>query len=205
MGHAEVVAETAELCGYSIAGFIDGVHPERQGMWFHGARIISEEEFLRSNPDRTVPLIPGFGDCRGRWNIGERLRRNGIHFLSIIHPSAVISPSARIGTGCFIGACSVVDAGCEVGDFSIINHHACLCHGSRIGRAVHICPASAVAGNAFIGDRCWIGLGSRVIEKISIADDVLVGAGAVVIRNLPSGVLACGVPATIRNREHDSI
>lgn len=52
-----------------------------------------------------------------------------------------------------------------------------------------------------VGENVWLGAGVIVCPGVSIGDDTVVGAGAVVTRDLPAGVVAVGVPARVaRNR-----
>ena len=73
---------------------------------------------------------------------------------------------------------------------------------NQLGDGVHICPGAHLAGEVSVGSRSWIGIGSSVIQQVHIGSDVIVGAGAVVLRDLPNNVTAAGVPARIIARSH---
>jgi acetyltransferase EpsM len=84
-----------------------------------------------------------------------------------------------------------------VGDSVIINTNSVVEHECEIEDGVHVCPAAALGGRARVGRRAFIGLGARIIPCISIGEGATIGAGAVVIRDVPGGATAVGVPARV--------
>ena len=68
-----------------------------------------------------------------------------------------------------------------------------------VGNYAHICPHASLSGNTQVGDSSTIGTGARVIPCITIGENCLIGAGAVVTRSVPNNKKAYGVPAKIVN------
>jgi UDP-3-O-[3-hydroxymyristoyl] glucosamine N-acyltransferase len=68
-------------------------------------------------------------------------------------------------------------------------------HDTELGDYVNLNPGAVVAGNVRIGAGCYIGAGATIIDRISIADEVTVGAGGVVAANIDSPGMYVGVPA----------
>ena len=66
-----------------------------------------------------------------------------------------------------------------------------------IGAYAHICPRVALAGNVMVGDRVQIGIGSCVIQGLSIGAGSIVGAGSVVVKNTAANVVTFGSPAQV--------
>ena len=190
-GHAKVVAAACRLRNYWIGGFIED-NSFRTGTEFCGSRILS-----RTDLPEGATVVIAFGNCQRRCEVGNELQRSGFSLPTIIHPAACVAEDAVIGIGCFIGAFANLDPGCRIGDFCIINNSAIVCHDSELDSGCHICPGTAIAGGVHIGARAWIGLGSRVIEKKTIGEGSLVGAGSVVVTSLPQRTLAYGVPAKV--------
>ncbi len=148
---------------------------------------------------------------------------------SIIHPLAAIDRNVRIGRRCFIGKATISTLGgrgrIEIGDGSLI-YSGCdlFCHqhsAIRIGKNVLFTrQAGAVtAGHIFgdpgatiisqgirtaditIEDDCWIGYRAIILPGVRIGRGTVVGAGAVVSKDLPEMSVAVGVPArVIRSR-----
>lgn len=52
-------------------------------------------------------------------------------------------------------------------------------------------------GRVSIGNRVFVGLGTKILPNVKIGDDVIIGAGSVVSRDLPSGTVCAGVPARV--------
>ncbi|MBL1274653.1 MAG: hypothetical protein COB30_001045 [Ectothiorhodospiraceae bacterium] len=76
-----------------------------------------------------------------------------------------------------------------------MNTAATLDHDNCLGVGVHISPGVHLAGNVGIGDRSWVGIGASVIQGCDIGHDVIVGAGAVVTKDIIDGLTVVGVPA----------
>lgn len=149
-------------------------------------------------------VVLGFGHSQGRDIIGGSLLSAGIPVLSLIHPTAVVSTSARFANGVYVGAGAVVDPGTIVGDFAIINNRAIVCHDTKVGKAVHVCPGATIAGGCSIGDRTWVGAGSVIRDHTVVGAGVLIGCGSVVVRDIDAGSLVYGNPARYRSMAPES-
>jgi UDP-perosamine 4-acetyltransferase len=86
----------------------------------------------------------------------------------------------------------------------IINSGAIVEHNCIIKDHVHICPGVNCAGCVEIGEYSHIGIGSTIKQGVKIGRNVTVGAGSVVIKDIPENVVAVGVPAEII-REKDIV
>ena len=195
-GHAKVVAAAARSCGYTIGGFWED-STERVGMDFFGSRIVAFQEV----PDGAFAFI-AFGNNAIRLRRGRELISR-FSFPSIIHPSAQIATGVEIGRGCYFGALSNVDPGCKIGDFCIVNNNANISHDTMLSAGCHICGGVNIAGNGRIGRCVLMGIGSCMMEELSIGDDAVVGAGSTVIRDIPRECVAVGCPAKIIKRSDD--
>lgn len=91
--------------------------------------------------------------------------------------NAVINPGSRVGRGCIINTGATVDHDCVLEDF------------------VHVSPGAHVAGSVFIGSRTWVGIGGIISNNLTICADCIVGAGAVVVRNIDQPGIYVGAPA----------
>ena len=192
-GHALVVMDTAELCGFEITGFIDDFSNEPS------RRVADKMVYPATVLQAGDVVFMGFGDNKMRQQIGRKLLERNVEVKTLIHPSAIVSRYAEIGTGCYIGAQAIVDPGCKIGDFVILNKNSVISHNSVIGAATHVCPGSMCAGWCSVGERCFLGIGTKLIAKITLADEVYVGGGAVIVENFCTpGVLLYGVPAKVR-------
>ena len=97
---------------------------------------------------------------------------------------------------------AVINAEARIDDFSIINTHASVDHDCWVGEGAHVCPGSTLAGNVRIGSLAFIGAGATVIPGTTIGQHATIGAGASVLKDVPDGASAWGVPARImRNNQ----
>jgi UDP-3-O-[3-hydroxymyristoyl] glucosamine N-acyltransferase len=107
----------------------------------------------------------------------------------------------QIGREVFIGSDVSIVRGSvneltEIGDYSVIAHGTKIGHGCRVGKHVHMANNVSLAGNVDVGDRVFLGSGAVVRPQARIAQQVTVGAGAVVVGNvLEAGIVVAGVPA----------
>lgn len=193
-GHGLVVAEAAHLGGFNVLGFIDdGVPPGvAVGAWavLGGGEMADE---LASAHDAAV--IVAIGDNRLRWEAANRVVNRGLRLATVIHPSAQVSPSARLDPGVFIGPLAVVHAEARVEHSAIVNSSAVVEHHVGLGAAAHIAPGAVLAGRAAAGARTLIGAGAVVLPGVRVGTGAVVGAGAVVLHDVPDETKVVGNPA----------
>jgi sugar O-acyltransferase (sialic acid O-acetyltransferase NeuD family) len=117
------------------------------------------------------------------------------HFLTAIHPSAIIDETAIIHEGSVVMATAVINARANIGRHVIINTGAVVEHECVIGDYAHISPNATLCGNVHVGEGSQVGAGAVVIPNIKIGRGCMIGAGSVVIRDIPDNTLVFGNPA----------
>ncbi len=183
---------------YELIGWLDDAHPERAGEIFEGAAILGGIECLPRHGAQGIEwLLVAVGHCATRARLAASAVEQGLKLATIIHPAATVARSAVVGAGTFVAAGAVVAPGVRLGSNVIVNHGATVDHDGVVADAAHVCPGVHLAGNVRIGERAWVGIGASIIERVSVGADTVVGAGSVVIRDLPAGVVAYGCPARI--------
>ncbi len=133
------------------------------------------------------------GDAAGRQREASALGAKP--FATVIHPRASVSTHAVMGPGCLVAAQAVVAAGARLGQSVIVNHAAVVDHDVHVGDFSHIAPLVALGGAVHIGARVLVGSGATILPGVRVADDVVIGAGAVVSSNLTEPGRYAGVPA----------
>lgn len=192
-GHGKVIADMALLLGYSDVVFFDDVWPRKSGVgrW----SVIGTIETLLTSLDEFDAVAVGIGDNQIRLEKYAVLTASNAPIVTLIHPAAVVSDFAQIGTGSVICAGAIVNTDAILGAAVIVNTGATVDHDCRLEDAVHIPPGAHLSGNVHVGRCSWIGVGASVKQGIHIGSGVMVGAGAVVIYDIPDGVTVVGNPA----------
>lgn len=199
-GHALVVADIVHRAGkYELVACIDDVNPPAPGATLSGVPVYGTFADLRAAHPRAGHLLFGFGSCKRRIELYDRVRSENFTFATAIHPSAILA-DPEIGEGTVIAAGAIVNPAVKIGRNVIVNTGASIDHECVIEEGVHICPGVRLAGRVSVGAGAWIGIGSTVVEKIAVGAGAVVGAGSVVVRDIPSGVVAYGAPARARRK-----
>ncbi len=158
---------------------------------------------LSSSDSRWLNLLQfrftvAIGNNMIRRTIFQQLLSRGGEPCSVVHPSAIISPQAKVGVGLVVMAGAAVNPGAELGCNVILNTACSVDHDCCIGDHVHICPGTRLAGSVRIQELSMIGTGSAIIPGVKIGKNVVVGAGSLVNRDLPDQTIAFGNPARTR-------
>lgn len=192
-GHGLVVADTAQQCGWRTISFFDDAWPEKtsNGAW----PVLGNTSALCECLTDYDGVVVGIGSNLVRVHQQRKLRNAAASIISIIHPSAVISPYARIGVGCVVFAGAVVNAEALIGDGVILNTGCSVDHDCILENYVHISPGAHLAGNVRVREAAWVGIGATVREGTLIGRRAIVGAGAAVVSDVEEGQCVVGVPA----------
>jgi sugar O-acyltransferase (sialic acid O-acetyltransferase NeuD family) len=118
--------------------------------------------------------------------------------MTVIDPTAVVDSTVRIGRGTVVLPGAVVQVDTTLGEHVIVNTCASVDHDCQIGNFVHLAPGVHLAGEVTVKIGSFVGIGAVAIQRIAVGAWTTVGAGAVVVRNLPDRVVAVGVPARIK-------
>jgi len=183
-GHGKVVSDIARAVGYEIVKFIDDGENEH----------INFDDFVSLNK-KDYPVALGIGDNKVRSKIYKCLVNNGFNVVTLIHPKAIVSQSAKIDTGCVVMPGAIINANVKIDIGVIINSGSVIEHDCTIGYFTHISPNVALAGNVNIGSFSHIGIGASIIQNINIGNNCIIGAGAVVINSIEDNKKVVGVPA----------
>lgn len=161
---------------------------------------------IHREDDNLIPLLKIYDEvivATGNNDLREAkhsiLTGERIPAATVIHPTAVVSPSAVVGEGSAILAAAVLGVNASVGSGCIVNTGAIIEHDCVVEDFVNISPKAAMAGHTRIGRKSFLGIGCTIIDDITVGEETIVGAGAVVIRDVPDRTVAVGVPAkTVR-------
>ncbi|WP_246943880.1 acetyltransferase [Bacillus pinisoli] len=196
-GHSKVVSDIILATeGIQVLGYLDHKYKTKEVINNFICAPISEVREIKENND-DVRFVMAIGDNRVRKEIIETLDLSSDDFISLLHPTASISSSAKIGYGTVVMPNAVINADAVIGCHSIINSAAIVEHDCYLGDFVHLCPNSTLAGAVKVESGCMIGSGATIIPNKTIGEWTVVGAGATVIDHLPRNSKAVGTPARI--------
>lgn len=139
------------------------------------------------------PMIIAIGNNFTREKVSHRFKK----YITTIHPTAYISKYTKIDYGSVIMPGVVINSSCKIGRHCILNTNCSIDHDCAIEDFVHISPNVGLAGNVHIGARTHIGIGTNIIQGIKIGKNVTVGAGSVIIRDIPDNAVVVGNPGKI--------
>lgn len=188
-GHGKVVADIAELNGYTKISFLDD---DREKIECSGYSIIGTTNEI---DQYDCDVIIGIGNSKIREKLQNELEHKGFNFPVLIHPNSTIANKVRIGNGTVVMAGSVINSDTIIGRGCIINTCSSVDHDNLIGDFVHISVGAHLAGTVKVGDGTWVGIGSVVSNNITICNDCMIGAGTTVIRDINLSGTYLGVPA----------
>lgn len=199
-GHCKVVISAIKLAGeYEIAGIID--LPENIGKSLCEVPIIGDdsdlEKFSGQGIKYCIVTVGSVGDSSTRRKLYALSKNIGFIHANVIHPTAVIDKSVKMGEGNFFSAGVIINSDARLGNNCIVNTGAIIEHDCVIGDSVHIASGVVISGGVSIGSNSHIGTGTSIIQSIAIGKNVIIGAGSNVIKNIRNNVTALGNPCAI--------
>ena len=133
-------------------------------------------------------------------SVKDRLSRLSgcfVSFPNLIDPDAVLSDQVTIGEGNIICAGCIVSVDVTIGNFNIFDWNSTIGHDDVVKDYVTLYPNVNVSGNVILNDRAEIGTGTQIIQGKTVGEGCILGAGAVVIDDIPEECTAVGVPAKV--------
>lgn len=180
--------------------------PDRAALF---AGFLSENTDILSGHDCPLPVVsdpatfePQAGDALVmaigipgvRRRVAEDLLARGAEFLTLVHPTAIVAPTATIGTGSVICPGAIVSDSARLGRFGLVNYHASLAHDAAAGDFAVLSPYAALAGSARIADDVFLGLHASVGPSVSIGPRSKVAANSCALADVPGDSLVLGIP-----------
>ncbi len=189
-GFSEIIELCQEL-DYREISVIDKTDVGR------GTVFLGTDESVQKNIHKFVdagfcitPDIP-----RIREKIYQFYSKHNITYPLLISQNAHVSLSAQVGRGTVIQYGSFVSSNVVIGTFVKLNVNACVMHDSVIGNFSTLAPSCTILGKVTVGKYCYVGTSATILPGLSICDDVTIGAGAVITKNITQPGVYMGIPA----------
>lgn len=195
-GHAKVLLSIVELIEYNKIIILDD-DEKKVGKSISGYPIQKMSKYY----DKFIKAVVSVGNNKTRKEIVKRFPK--AQWTTLIHPHSYVHSSVEIGKGSVICAGVVIQPDVRIGEHVIVNTGATIDHDNRIQDFVHIAPGVHTAGKVTINEGTFLGIGSSVVPCKTIGAWSTIGAGAVVICDIPRDVTAVGIPAEAKMRNFD--
>jgi len=191
-GHGKVVADIASRMNrWQSIVFLDDDENIKASM---GIDVIGKSnDAFKYISDYNV--FVAIGNNKTREKFQRQLETAGANIPTLIHPSAIMGKKVEVGAGTAVMAGVVINCCSMIGKGCIINTGVTIDHDNVIEDYVHISPGVHLAGTVGIGKGTWLGIGSIVSNNVNITSDCMVGAGAVVVKDIKEAGTYVGVPA----------
>ena len=154
-----------------------------------GIPVIKESEFKSEN----YKVVVAIGDPKKRKKIIDKLPPE-TEFKTIIHPNVVISDWVEIGEGSIITSGTILTCNIKIGKHSHLNLHTTIGHDCIIGNYFSASPGTNISGNCEFGNCVYFGTNSSTRQGIKISDNVTIGMGGVVVKNINEEGVYIGNP-----------
>lgn len=183
---------------YRVVGFIDDkeqlLHKKIDGVPVLGNSLCLKQLFSKDHINNAFVSI-GNNEIRAKKT--HLLANMGYNLINVIHQNVIISTNVKLGVNVQITAGVIINTGSIVGSNVIINTAATIDHDNEIGDNVQICPGVHLAGVVKIKEYAFIGTGAVVVNNVTIGKNAIVGAGCVVLKDIPDNVVVVGVPGKV--------
>lgn len=182
---------------WDIIGFIDE-NVANHGQQRCGLPILGGFEWFDQQDVSTIRVICGRGAPKTRMDLVQKAQAKGLQFTTLIHPLTQMSEYVEVGEGTVITAGSIVTTDVKIGRYVLLNLSLTIGHETVIEDFCTLAPHCTISGNTYIERGADLGSGVITIPGKRIGKGAVVGAGAVVTRDVPANVLAVGVPAIVK-------
>lgn len=144
---------------------------------------------------RPAHFVIGIGSGPVRRVIDERLTRSGWTAATLVHPAATAGFDVRLGEGTVVCAGVRLTTHIRCGRHTHLNLNSTVGHDAVLGDYVTVNPLAAISGFVSIGDETLVGTHAAILQNLRVGARSVVGAGSLVTRGVPDGVVVKGVPA----------
>lgn len=193
--YGEAMCELSQILGYSVVGFYDD-NEKLMNTKVMGIPVVGTISSLVNHDVSDLNFVVAIGNNNLRMRIMDELNMRGANTPTLIHPRALISPSAVIGKGVYIQANAYIWTKTQIGDYCIVSPGVVIAHHTIVGKACLISTLSGIGASIVIEDNVFIGMNVTIMTGVhKVAGNSIIGAKSLILKDThPDGVYA-GVPA----------
>ena len=179
---------------WNILGFIDD-NNKLHGKTINNYQILGGLDWFKEHND--VGCICTIGEPETKKKIVEKLQKMDVNFYKAIHPSVIMSEFIELGEGVIICAGTILTVNIKIGNHVVINLNCTIGHDTIIEDYCSMMPTVKINGNNHLHKGVYVGTGATFIHQVTIGAWSTIGAGAVVVKDIPENVIAVGIPAKV--------
>lgn len=181
---------------YNIRGFFDDGH--EKGEIINGYPVLGKTEDLNLW-ETELAIVVSIGNPIVKKRVVDSITNSKVYYPTLIHPSVIIGAPdyVTIGDGCIICAGTIINTNIDIGNFVALNFGCTVGHDVIIKDYAAFMPSCNISGEVIVEEGVYCGTGVKIINQIQIGEYSTIGAGAVVVSNLPAHCTAVGVPAKV--------
>lgn len=180
---------------WNVLGFLDDDRSQH-GQELHDLPILGGADWLQGRG--SVWSSVAVGSAVSKRRVIKHLERLGVRsFATLVHPSAWSGRGVEIGDGAIVCAGNLLTTDLTIEEHVIVNLDCTVGHDSRIERYATVYPGVHVSGDVVVGEGTELGTGTSIIQGARIGRWSIIGAGSVVVKDIPSNVTAVGAPASV--------
>lgn len=178
----------AKRARWDFVGFLDDGDPDTRGR----GPVIGPVAALR---DLSARYVVAIGDPATRQHISGATTREA---AILVHPAATVGPDVVLGSGTVVAAGVRITNHVAVGRHVHLNLNSTVGHDAVLADYVTVYPGVNISGDVHLDEGVSMGTSSSIIQGRRVGAWSIIGAGAAVVRDIPPGVTAVGVPARTR-------
>jgi len=181
---------------YKILGLIDD--NKKKGSEINGYKILGDFEWIDKNINKNFKVICSVAEPETKRKLIERVRERDLEFINAVHPDTTISDFCDISNkGVIINAGVILAANVKLEPYTLVNFNSTVGHDVILRKYSSVMPGVNLAGFVELKEGAYIGMNSALIQSVSVGEYSTIGAGAVVVKDIPNNVTAVGIPAKV--------
>ena len=186
-GHCKSCIDVIEQSGvFHIEGIVDVSEKLHQKVLDY--EIIATDDDLPQLVNENNNFLVTLGQIKSpdkRIRIFQTLKESGVKLPVIISPLAYVSKHVEIGNGTIIMHHALINAGAKIGSNCIINNKALIEYDAIVGNHCHIATSAVINGGVTVGSGTFFGSKSVSKEYVEIGKNVVIGCGEKITKNIP--------------------
>ena len=141
-------------------------------------------------------FVMAIGNISAKKVVVNILEEKGANFISLIHPSAIVFDTSRIGKGVIVCPFAIVSDSVELDDFSMMNIYSSCGHDAKVGKWSILSPYATLNGFATLEEEVFMGTHSTVVSNVKVGKGSKIAANSFVRKTTAENAMIVGVPGT---------